>query len=501
MKEFAVDLALPIFDIFNAAIQQGSSPLNYKKDIQIPIPKVRSPNDYDELRNLSCTMFFSKALEKIMLDHLLKHTKPFIDPTHYGGFKGSSTAHYLIYLLDFSLKKLENPEITAIMMCLIDWSKAFNRMDHNITMQRLIEYEVPEWLLKLIASYLEKRTMQVRFRGNTSAPRSLPGSSPQGTLLGLLLFIITSNETCMTFKPLPTNTIKRERDDLVIEDEQKNLCRAKFVDDVTTAEAIQINKLTAKPPQRIIGPLPFKDSSDLELSPENSLLQNEIIKAKSTSDDLKMVLNASKTKAFMINYSKNYQFIPRLRVPGSNADLEVVDTVKLVGVTLTADLKFHDHVSNIVKTGNGKLWMIRRLKEFGISKTELIEIYTMFIRSRLEYCVPAWNASLTQDDKEDLERIQKTVLKIVHGEYYLDYAHALQESNLKTLEDRREELCLTFAIKCTTDEKHKHLFKVNENNFHHHPTKFTPPYCSSERYTKSPIPYLTSLLNKFYQKL
>ena len=120
LKEFAAELATPISNIFNAAIQQGSYPSNYKKEIQIPIPKVRAPNDYDELRNLSCTMFFSKKLEKIMLDHLLKHTKPFIDPTHYGGFKGSSTAHYLINLLDFSLKNLDNPEIIAIMMCLID---------------------------------------------------------------------------------------------------------------------------------------------------------------------------------------------------------------------------------------------------------------------------------------------------------------------------------------------------------------------------------------------
>ena len=273
LKEYAVELATPIRNIFNVAIQQGTYPSNYKKEIQIPIPKVTAPNDYDELRNLSCTMVFSKKLEKIMLDHLLKHTKPFIDPTHYGGFKGSSTAHYLINLLDFSLKNLEKPEITAIIMCLIDWSKAFNQMDHNITMKRLIEYEVPEWLLKLIASYLEKRTMQVKYRGNISESRSLPGSSPQGTLLGLLLFILTSNETCMTLEPMPENIIEREKNDLVHKDDQEKLCRAKFVDDVTSAEAVSIGKLTPKVLPRIIGPLPFQDSSDFELSPENSLLQ------------------------------------------------------------------------------------------------------------------------------------------------------------------------------------------------------------------------------------
>ena len=399
LKEFAVELSVPITNIFNTAIQQGVYPSTYKKEMQVPIPKISPPNDYNELRNLSCTMFFSKKLEQIMLEHMLKHTRPFIDPTHYGGFKGSSITHYLITLLDFALKKLENPEITAILMCLVDWSKAFNRMNHNITIQRLIEYQVPEWLVKLTVSYLEKRSMQVRFKGHISKSRSLPGSSPQGTLLGLLLFIITSNETCMTFKPLPESVTDRTTMNLVKEDDQDNLCRAKFVDDVTTAEAVHINKLTIKPYCSMIGPLPFQDSSNFELSPEVSLLQKEIIKAKNVSYDLEMKINADKTKIFVVNFSKNHQFIPRFRVPGTPCDLEVVAS--------TNDLKFHEHVQNLVKKGNNKLWMLRHLKQFSISLNDLIEIYTIFIRSCLEYCVPVWNPSLTVENKGDIERIQK----------------------------------------------------------------------------------------------
>ena len=117
---------------------------------------------------------------------------------------------------------------------------------------------------------------------------------------------------------MPESTINRDGNTLVQEDDQEKLCRAKFVDDVTAAEAVNINKLTRKTSPRIIGPLPFQDSSDLELSPENSLLQHEICKAKQTSDDLKMILNDKKTKAFVINYSHNYQFNPRLRVPKSS---------------------------------------------------------------------------------------------------------------------------------------------------------------------------------------
>lgn len=77
-----------------------------------------------------------------------------------------------------------------------------------------------------------------------------------------------------------------------------------------------------------------------------------------------------------------------------------------------------------------KLWMLHRLKGFGLAKNDLIEIYILFIRSRLEYCVPVWNSSLTQNDIE-LERIQKTMLKIVYGDDYID---ALQHSKLTTCE-------------------------------------------------------------------
>ena len=305
----------------------------------------------------------------------------------------------------------------------------------------------------------------------------------------------------MTFEPLPDCTIERDLNEIVHEDDQDDLTRAKFVDDVSTAEAVNINKLTLKTSPRIIGPLPFRDSSDFELAPGNSLLQTEICKAKKSSDDLKMILNAKKTKIFAVNYSDNYQFKPRFRVPGNNTDLEVVTSVKLVGVTLSANLKFHEHVNSIVKSANKKIWMLRRLKEFGFSEKDLIEIYTLFIRSRLEYCVPAWNASLTETDKEEIERIQKTMLKIVHGEDYEEYANALEKSNLTTLEERREELCLSFALKCTSDPKHKKLFQLNENSFLHHPDKFKPPFCQNERYAKSPVPYLTNLLNKYYQNL
>ena len=60
-NEFAVELAVPLTIIFNAAIQESTFPTSYKKEYQVPISKVPVPKDYDELRNLSCTMFSAKG--------------------------------------------------------------------------------------------------------------------------------------------------------------------------------------------------------------------------------------------------------------------------------------------------------------------------------------------------------------------------------------------------------------------------------------------------------
>ena len=70
----------------------------------------------------------------------------------------------------------------------------FNRQNHNIVVTKLSDMNVPAWLLRIVMSFLSDRSMVVRYRGATSTPRSLPGGGPQGTLLGLLLFLVLIND-------------------------------------------------------------------------------------------------------------------------------------------------------------------------------------------------------------------------------------------------------------------------------------------------------------------
>ena len=67
----------------------------------IPLQKVKDPLNEDQLRIISLTAFLSKVLEKFFIEWLLFYIGDKIDWRQYGGQKGSSTAHYLIELINF----------------------------------------------------------------------------------------------------------------------------------------------------------------------------------------------------------------------------------------------------------------------------------------------------------------------------------------------------------------------------------------------------------------
>ena len=89
-------------------------------------------------------------------------------------------------------------------------------------------------------------------------------------------------------------------------------------------------------------------------------------------------------------------------------------------------------------------------------------VYKTFIRSVLEVSAVVWHSSLSNINTSDLERVQKTALKVILKENYKDYKSALSLLNLETLSERREILCLRFAKKCLKLQKFKNLFPLNK---------------------------------------
>ena len=90
---------------------------------------------------------------------------------------------------------------------------------------------------------------------------------------------------------------------------------------------------------------------------------------------------------------------------------------------------------------------MHKLYAFNIPDDDLVNIYVLYIRSILEQNCQVWHHAITQEEKSDLERVQKVALKIILKDRYTTYEQALTHLNLDYLSIRREKLCLNFATK------------------------------------------------------
>ena len=145
--------------------------------------------------------------------------------------------------------------------------------------------------------------------------------------------------------------------------------------------------------------------------------------------------------------------------------------------------------------------MITKLKYVGICQEDLVNMYVLFIRSVAEYCSVSFHSSLTQEQSRKLEGIQRTCLKVILGDEYESYQTALKTLGLETLEARRKQKCLSFALKCLKHPRNQRLFPVNRNNNNHDirsNEKFEVNFARTSTYQNSTIPYCQRLLNSHF---
>ena len=143
--------------------------------------------------------------------------------------------------------------------------------------------------------------------------------------------------------------------------------------------------------------------------------------------------------------------------------------------------------------------MITKLKYVGVKTEDLIDIYILFIRSVTEYCSVAFHSSLTLEQCNKLETIQRTALKVILGEMYINYSSALEMCGLETLYDRRQKRCLDFALKSVKHSRNSKMFPLNQIEHGHEIREketFKVNFARTEKYRKSAIPYCQRLLNE-----
>ena len=177
--------------------------------------------------------------------------------------------------------------------------------------------------------------------------------------------------------------------------------------------------------------------------------------------------------------------------------LAAVKETRLLGTIITDDLKWRRNTEYLVKKANQRMKMLHIASKFTSKFSDLKTIYKLFIRSILEQSAVVWHSSLNIKDSDELERVQKSATKIIMGNKYSDYDNALKFLQIDRLSERRKKLCLNFAKKSVKHEKAGKIFplkqlkkKLSSNEI------YKVNFASTERYQKSTIPFLQSLLNK-----
>ena len=280
----------------------------------------------------------------------------------------------------------------------MDFSKAFDRIIHDVLIRKLIDLGVRRCLIPWIISFLSDRRQRVKVGEAFSDWLPVNAGVPQGTTLGPILFLIMIN-------------------DLSIPTSETNLW--KFVDDVSISECLTKNG----------------DAS----------IQSTLDTVGCWASMNLMKLNAKKCKELRVCFFKAIPQLPPLRIDGQV--LETVPSHKVLGLVIQDKLKWNENTRMIVSKASKRLHIIRVLRRGGVSAADLLVIYVALVRSVLEYCCVVWHNALPAYLSSEIERVQMRALRIIYPRS--SYQEALQRAKIARLEDRRNELCIRAFDKIT----------------------------------------------------
>ena len=212
-----------------------------------------------------------------------------------------STLNALILMIHHWSQATDGSEDT-VRIILIDYRKAFDLIDHNVLIQKVHRLDIPRYIVHWVADFLTNRQQRVKLSEQCfSEWGQVPAGVLEGTKLRPWLFLLM---------------IK----DLKIPD----VLSWKYVDDTTFA-----------------GIVPRGAFSEIQKAAD---------KVVDWSKDQRMPLNEDNCKEIIIDFKENkYSFDPSVI---NNKDLSVVENAKILGVTISNDLTWNDHVEQAMKKAN-----------------------------------------------------------------------------------------------------------------------------------------------------
>ena len=353
-------------DIITASFQEGIFPQTLKSARVVPIHKGGAKTDVANYRPISLLSTFSKIYEKLMhhrLTDFMESNGSFYD-MQYGFRSGRSCEHALLKAQSILLNSLNKNKISLLL--LIDFSKAFDMVEHSILLKKLYHYGIRGTSLKWLESYLENREQYVSVNGKDSSSRPLRFGVPQGSILGPLLFVI-------------------------------------YINDIP-----EINKLAHF--------ILYADDANIIITGDN------IAEVKHKAEELgKILLRWVDCNGLALNLRKTtYMIFSKHR----NVDLEMkignykIDRkheARFLGVIVDDKLNWSKHISAVKAKMSRYVGIMYKIKRYLPHRARL-QTFQSFVQSHLNFCPLVWGFS-AKANIESLFAVQKKAMRAIMPGY------------------------------------------------------------------------------------
>ena len=299
----------------------------------------------------------------------------------YGFRAGRSCEHALLNAKNTISDALNKNQVAVLL--LIDFSKAFDMVDHDLLLSKLSHYGIRGNAHRWLTSYLSNREQYVCINGIDSNRSLIKYGVPQGSILGPLLFVIYIND-------IP------------------NICKlAKFILYADDANII----ITGKNITEIKGHI-----YDLITKLVNWVNINGL------------VLNLKKTNYMIFSRQRN---IGNLNLVINNVPIELKSEARFLGVIIDDKLNFRKHINALKAKMSRYIGVMYKLKFLIPIKVRLL-IYHSFIQSHLNFCSLVWGFAAKSFINELLTIQKKAIRAVMPGYIRYFYKDGVIPTHTKT---------------------------------------------------------------------